>query len=95
MYNDKDFNLDLIRGMNAIMISMNNEDAYMEWICTVPDECTDDDLESICEDADLFKETIHEFMRIFRKYSSDGLFIQTTVEDEYIQLLFTGKRKGE
>lgn len=42
MYNDKDFNFDLLKGMNAIMISMNNEDAYNLWIYTFPD-CADDD----------------------------------------------------
>lgn len=94
MYNDKDFNLDLIKGMNAIMISMNDESAYMEWINTVPDCATEDDFEYICEDADLFKETIHEFVRIFNKYIKSGLFIQTTVGNEYIATLFTGKKEN-
>lgn len=93
MYSDKEFNLDLIKGMHAIMLSMNDERAYMEWINTIPDNATSDDFEYICEEADLFKEAIHEFMRIFQKYCKDGLFIQTTVGEEYISLLFTGKRK--
>lgn len=93
MYDDKDFNLDLIKGMNAIMICMNDERAYMEWINTVPDCATDDDFEYICENADLFKETVHEFVRICNEYLKYGLFIQTEVENEYISLLFTGKRR--
>lgn len=88
MYNDIQFNVNLISGMNAIMVSMNDERAYMEWINTVPDDCTDDDIIFICEQPDLFKETITEFMRIFKKYSKYGLSIETKVGDEHIKDLF-------
>lgn len=95
MYTSREYNTDLIKGMNAIMISMNNENAYLEWINTVPDEPTEDDFEFIAETPDLFQATIHEFVRITRKYLSDGLYICTDIGDTYINKLFTGKRRNE
>ena len=75
MYFDKRYRKDLIVGMNAIMISMNNEDAYCEWIFTVPDEVDEDELEEISQDDELFEECVREFLRIFRKYNRDGLYV--------------------
>lgn len=92
MYNDKEYNYDLIKGMNAIIISMNDERAYEEWIWTVPDQPTESDFQYIADEPILFEETINEFIRIFNKYIKYGLFIQTTVADTEISKLFTGKR---
>lgn len=75
MYFDKEYRKDLIVGMNAIMISMNNEDAYCEWIFTVPDDVDSDELEEISQDDELFEECVREFLRIFRKYNRDGLYV--------------------
>lgn len=75
MYSDKEYRKDLIVGMNAIMISMNNEDAYSEWIFTVPDDVDSDELEEISQDDELFEECVREFLRIFRKYNRDGLYV--------------------
>ena len=75
MYNDHDFNLDLLRGMNAIIISMNDEDAYSEWIFTCPDCVTEDDFEDMADDQYTMNECIKEFMRIYKKYSKYGLFV--------------------
>lgn len=92
MYTDKVFNMDLIRGMNAIVISLNNEDAYDLWTLVIPDDATEEDFEDICEDADLFQSAVHAFMKIMNTYGKDGLYLQTTVGDTYITRLFTGKR---
>lgn len=75
MYSNKEYRKDLIVGMNAIMISMNNEDAYCEWIFTVSDEVDEDELEEISQDDELFDECVREFLRIFRKYNRDGLYV--------------------
>ena len=75
MYSDKDYRIDLIRGMNAIVISMNNENAYMRWINIVPDQCDDDDLEYIAESDELFTETVQLFVKIMKWYLKDGLYI--------------------
>ena len=75
MYSDKDYRLDLIRGMNALIISMNNEEAYARWIYLVPDEATDEDLQEIAEDDELFDDAITLFCKLFNCYIKDGLFI--------------------
>lgn len=75
MYLDKFYRLDLIRGMNALIISMNNEEAYMSWINLVPDQATDADLEEIAEDDELFDDAVKLFCKLFKCYIKDGLFI--------------------
>ena len=65
----------IAKAMHEIIRCMNNEEAYMEWINTVPDEPSDDDFQSIAEDDWLFAETCKAFKSIFTEYQEDGLFI--------------------
>lgn len=64
-----------VRAMNCLIKDMNNEDAYMEWIYTVPDEATEEDLMDIAQDEELFGETVRLFLRLYEEYIADGLFI--------------------
>ena len=65
----------IVKGMHEIIRCMNNEEAYMDWIYTVPDGATDEDLRDIAEDDSLFAETCNAFKFIFMAYQEDGLFI--------------------
>lgn len=64
-----------VRAMNDIIRSMNNEDAYMEWIYTVPDEATEEDLMDIADDEQFFGEVVRLFLKLYEEYIEDGLFI--------------------
>lgn len=76
MYSNYDYRKDLIVGMNAIVIAMNNEEAYYNhWIYIVPDCCTEEDLEDIAGYEDSFNEVVSLFMRLCKTYLVDGLYI--------------------
>lgn len=66
----------LIKAMNLLVKSMDNEDAYYDWINIVPDQASDDDLISIASSVDdaVFREACHEFRRICHEYIDDGFF---------------------
>lgn len=65
----------IVKGMHEIIRCMNNEEAYMDWIYTVPDGASDEDLRDIAEDDTLFAETCKAFKSIFTAYQEDGFFI--------------------
>lgn len=75
MYSDKDYRLDLIRGMNALVISMNHEEAYTRWIYLVPDQATDEDLQDIAESDVLFDEACVLFTELLEIYGKYGFYI--------------------
>lgn len=66
----------VVRSMHTLILELNNEDAYEEWISVaVPDCPCDEDYEFIAEDEDCFVTTVNAFKRIWKTYISDGLFI--------------------
>lgn len=65
----------IAKAMHQIIRCMNNEDAYMAWIYTVPDEASDEDLMDIAKDDKLFADTCNAFKSIFAEYQKDGLYI--------------------
>ena len=67
--------VELIKAMHIVMCCMNNEDAYMEWVETMPDCPVTEDIEFFAEDEKEFDELSEEFFRICRKYGKDGLFV--------------------
>lgn len=75
MYSDLDYRVDLLKGFHAIMIAMNDENAYSQWIFTVPDEATDEDFMDIAEDYEMFDSVVNEFLAIFRRFNRYGLVI--------------------
>ena len=60
--------VELLSKLHSIVINMNDERAYDEWIVTVPDEATEEDFKSIAQDNWFFEEVLIEFMKIFRRY---------------------------
>lgn len=64
--------MNLVGGMNEYMSCINDETAYYDyWIQVVPDECTEDDLESIAESDELFNDVCKLFGFIIRHYGED------------------------
>lgn len=72
---------EVVRSMHTLILELNNEDAYEEWIsvavpdCPNPDCPNDEDYEFIAEDEDCFVTTVNAFKRIWKTYISDGLYI--------------------
>lgn len=70
---------EIMKAMNTLVMAMNNEDAYMEWILTVPDQATDDDLMDIAKDDGLFADACAAFKSAMHDYSEDGFYIDKRV----------------
>lgn len=64
-----------MKAMHSIVCSLNNEEAYYEWIYLVPDQASDEDLFDIAEDDDMFKEACETFRNIMSEYATDGFYI--------------------
>lgn len=65
----------LLKAQHEIIVHMNNEEAYMEWINIVPDCPQDDDFEFIAEDDELFANAMECFKSIMDTYLDDGIYI--------------------
>lgn len=74
-----------VRLMHETMLSMNNEDAYMDWIWTMPDEPSDDDFEWFAADEKEYNELHIVFQRIMLRYMDDGLYKPNPEVVEYVQ----------
>lgn len=71
---DLNARIDFLKSLHLIMMHMNNEGAYLEWIeVGVPDCPNEDDYEYIAQDDVSFNDCINEFERITQEYISDGL----------------------
>ena len=70
---------EIMKAMNSLIMALNNEDAYMEWIMTVPDEASDDDLMDIATDDELFAEACAAFKSAMQEYGGDGFYIDKRV----------------
>lgn len=66
---------EIMKAMHIIVQAMNNEDAYMKWILTVPDEASDEELFEIAEDEELFADACSAFKSVMKTYIKDGLYI--------------------
>ena len=67
---------DVLKGMDTIIKSMNDESAYTAWIHIIPDEADDDELMEIAEeDEESFDDAVHAFMEIMNKRLKYGLYI--------------------
>lgn len=63
-----------MKAMHSIIQTMNNEDAYMEWIYLVPDGATEEDFIDIADDDDMFDEACRLFCTLIRRYGKDGFY---------------------
>ena len=75
--------LDTIIAMHIMVCNMNNESAYMAWICLVPDCANEWDFIDFAKDEDgttenqLFDEAVALFMKLWKNYAvaDGGLYI--------------------
>ena len=66
----------LLKGMNAIVISLNNENAYYNnWIQVFPDLPCEEDFLEIVKSEESFKEIVLLFLSIMKKYAKDGIYL--------------------
>lgn len=70
---------EIMKAMHQLVMAMNNEDAYMEWIMTVPDQASEDDLMDIATDDELFAEACTAFKSAMKDYGKDGFYIDNRV----------------
>lgn len=65
----------LLQAMHTLILYMNDENAYMEWIYLVPDQPSDEDFLDMAEDTLLYGEACREFRRLVGVYGDSGLYI--------------------
>lgn len=63
--------MNLVGGMNEYVKCMNDENAYMAWIMIVPDEATEEDLQDIANDDEIFQEVVELFNKLIKRYGDD------------------------
>lgn len=66
----------LVSAMHQIVIYMNDELAYSEWIVEVPDQPSEIDFVDIAEDDEGFDSVCRLFSRLMRKYAKHGFYIE-------------------
>lgn len=59
--------------MHAVMLRMNNEEAYAHWITYVPDEPSEEDLIDIADDIDSYDDCVSLFIKLIDTYGCDGI----------------------
>lgn len=68
--------IEILKNMHNIMMHMNNEEAYFDWVeLGVPDYPSEEDYEYIAENNDDFNESFKWFVRCIGKYWEDGLYV--------------------
>lgn len=68
--------MNLLKAMNLIITSMNNEEAIMPWLMeAVPDCPTEDDYEYIANDKELYTNCCSLFRGLIRDYGKDGFYV--------------------
>lgn len=71
---------DVLKGMDTIIKSMNDESAYTAWIYIIPDEADDDELMEIAEeDEESFNDACKLFAKLVKKYMKYGLYVDGEV----------------
>lgn len=64
-----------LKAMHTIIMSMNDEGAYMSWIYLIPDQADDDDLLMCAEDEEIFADACTSFRSLIREYGGSGFYI--------------------
>lgn len=69
-----------LKSMNTIIQSMNDENAYSNWIWLIPDGADDDELREIVEEDDeTFEDACKLFTRLIVNYMKYGMYIDGKV----------------
>lgn len=66
---------EILKAMNLIILSMNDEGAYMSWIYLIPDQADDEDLLMCAEDEEIFSDACTKFRSLIREYGGSGFYI--------------------
>ena len=67
---------ELVKAMNIIVKSLNDETGYYDyWVNIVPDEADDEDLMDIAYDEELLEDATNYFKTIMEEFINDGIFI--------------------
>ena len=64
-----------LKAMHTIIMSMNDEQAYMSWIYLIPDQADDEDLLMCAEDEEIFADACTKFRSLIRDYGGSGFYI--------------------
>lgn len=67
-------NLEKIKMMHQVMMYMNDDNAYWEWVCIVPDCPDESDFEDISNDPKEMKEAETLFKALLGEFGVSGLF---------------------
>ena len=69
-----EYRLSMTKCMHDVMLSMNNENAYMNWIWEMPDCPCEEDFVWFAEDEERYMELYNYFMKLVNLYKNDGLY---------------------
>lgn len=83
--NSIDSKLTDVKMMHEAMLSMNDENAYMSWIYTMPDQPTEEDFEYFAEDRENYDDLKETFDRLYDKYKKWGLYKPSTEVIEWLK----------
>ena len=88
--------IDDLKAMDRLMRSMNNEEAFMDWIVIFPDGASEEDYADIAEDEGQFEECVLEFLSVMKRYMKDGLCLDCEENRWGTKAYYLGmKRCGE
>lgn len=63
-----------LKAMHEMVLNIDDEDYYMTWICTVPDEPSEYDFENIADDVEMYNEVEKLFKRLIVKAIKNNEF---------------------
>lgn len=72
-----------LENMHEVMMSMNDEECYFEWIYTVPDGADKDDFDYIASDLELYKDVCKLYDALYQEYHDGGLYKPSPVAYNY------------
>ncbi len=84
-----------LKAMDRLMRSMNNEEAFMCWICIFPDGATEDDYADIAEDEEQFEECVLEFLSVMKRYMKDGLCLDSEANRWGTKAYYLGMNRSD
>lgn len=78
--------IDILHAMHETMQSMNDEDAYMDWIANswIPDEPMESDFYDCAKHDEWFKETTDYFNTLLKRYIKEGVYEPSEEVKEFL-----------
>ena len=63
-----------VKSMYFLVTKMNDEFAFFDFTCTVPDGADEQDFIDIANDEELFNEACQSFIECINEYGKDGFY---------------------